>query len=241
MSARRILVTRAQPGAQETAARLEAMGYEAMVSPAITLEALPDTPLPETSDLAGLVFTSANGVLHFCQRSKDRSLPAWCVGPATAQAARTAGFVEVRNAMGDADRLAAFIEANAAPEDGQLLHVANSAAAGQLAERLRQAGFTVAFAPLYTPSPARALSAQAAEALGRGHVCAVLFHSAKGAAAFAKLVSLAEFDLRGAHGIGVSQKALDPVTDLDWAGLTPAQFPNETALMAALQRVLTPA
>ncbi len=221
--------------------RLEEMGYEPILCPAISLRTLPETPLPAQDGLAGLIFTSANGVLYFCQRSKDRSLPAWCVGPATAQAAREAGFGDVRNAMGDADRLAAFIETKASPEDGQLLHVANSAAGGQLADRLRQAGFKVGFAPLYAPSPAPVLTTEAAEALERGEVCAVLFHSAKGAEAFADLVSATGFDLRAAHAVGVSQKALGPVADLDWAGLTAPGEPNESALLAALQHVLTPA
>ena len=55
-----VIVTRAEPGASETAARLKAGGYKPLLSPALVLE-----PLNTDLDLSGvtdLVFTSANGV-----------------------------------------------------------------------------------------------------------------------------------------------------------------------------------
>ena len=240
MSAPCILITRAAPGAGETAQRLAAAGYESVVSPVIILRRLEDARLPDLRDIAGLVFTSANGVRFFAQATGQRELTAWCVGPATAQAARAAGFADVRNAMGNAHDLAALIKSQAGTRRARLVHVANAAAAGHLAATLRTAGFEVDFIALYEAVPANELTRQAREAFDAGTISAVLLHSAKGAQAFAGLARAGAIDLDHVHAVGVSHNALAPVAGLGWAGLASAAQPNESALIAALRQVLTP-
>mgnify|MGYP001791446580 FL=1 len=104
-----ILVTRAEPGASETVGRLRDEGFTAIKTP--VMHVMPDAAvtLPDLSDVSGLVFTSANGVRAFVDRSDERAKTAWCVGPATASAARYAGFLNVQESVGDARDLAAFI------------------------------------------------------------------------------------------------------------------------------------
>ena len=107
----------------------------------------------------GLLFTSANGVRAFCEASARRDLTAWCVGPATLKAAQLAGFTTCEHGDGNSEDLADLVIAKARADAGKLIHVANAAAAGQLAQRLGGAGFGVEFAPLYacllytSPSP----------------------------------------------------------------------------------------
>ena len=60
--------------------------------------------LPFATD--ALLFTSANGVRALAALTPRRDLPALCVGPATAAAARQAGFVNCFEAAGDARALA---------------------------------------------------------------------------------------------------------------------------------------
>ena len=65
-------------------------------------------PLDGAMNLAGcdaVVFTSANAVSTFCRISARRDLPAWCVGPRTAEAAAAQGF-RVTEGAGDARALA---------------------------------------------------------------------------------------------------------------------------------------
>lgn len=231
-----VLVTRAEPGAGETAARLEVMGIEAVLSPMIALSlATPLPPLP-LEGAQGLLFTSANGVRFFTEVSARRDLTAWCVGPATLEAARGAGF-SAHSAQGDADDLARLVIEEADPADGPLVHVANAAAAGTLAARLDAAGFEVRFVPLYRPDPARAFSETAARALSAHGLTGVLFHSAKGADAFAALAG--GLDLSRTAAIAISQRAAAPVSGLGWARLVLADHPDEDHLMAALSLALT--
>lgn len=113
-------MTRAQPGADATAERLRERGLVALVEPLFALVSLPATP-PE--DFAALAFTSANGVRAFAALSAARDRPAFCVGDATAAAAKAVGYLDVRSAGGDVDALLALLLA--APATGTIVHAGN--------------------------------------------------------------------------------------------------------------------
>lgn len=227
-----ILVTRAEPGARETAARLNAMGLNGVLTPMLTLQTLRETQLPDPADLYGLVFTSANGVRTYAERETSRNHTAWCVGPATAEAAHAAGFNEVRESAGNATDLAEFIMARTAPSPKPLLHVANIAAAGGLKSTLEGSGYTVLFAPIYEMQPATDRS-PALQAIIEGPSPAILLvHSEKGAAAFAALIG----NKRLSHvtGVAISKRAGAPLEPLDLSAIYEASTPNEDGLFDAL-------
>lgn len=228
---RRVIVTRSEPGAGDTADRLAALGFMPVLAPMLSLQATGER-VPDLGGAQGLVFTSANGVRFFCDQSDRRDFAAWCVGPATFEAARRAGFADCRNADGDGAGLADHVAALCDPAAGPLVHVANAAARGDVAARLRAAGFGIVFAPLYAATPARDLPGPARAALSGQEPCIVLIHSAKGAAAFAGLaggIALAR------HGLAaISPAAAKPLDGRAFAAAAIARTPNETALVAAL-------
>lgn len=87
----RLLVTRPEPKASETAAALKARGHEAFAFPLTQLEALPHAPQIAAPNM---LITSANA-LHFASPALRASLQggqAFCVGAKTAQAAEQAGL-----------------------------------------------------------------------------------------------------------------------------------------------------
>ncbi|WP_158085533.1 uroporphyrinogen-III synthase [Henriciella aquimarina] len=229
-----IIITRAEPGAAQTAARLKQMGLTPVVSSALEL-ARTGTSLPPLDAISGLVFTSANGVRFFAEATPVRDLPAWCVGPATASEALREGFSPVHQSSGDAHALAHYIAHHWDSQPKRLLHVANAAARGNLKEALAAEGFEVVFAPLYAATKARALRPGAIHALAAEHsVC--LIHSAKGAEAF---VSLAEgLDLSGTEFVAISQQAAAPLQTCTTAGVHVASHPDEDHLLDVLQGVL---
>ncbi len=231
-----VIVTRAEPGASETAARLEAMGVQALVSPVLSVQSDASVALPDLSTVSGLVFTSANGVRTFVERSNDRSHAAWSVGPATAAAAREAGFDQVFESAGNAVDLANFIAAHATPGPKPLLHVANAAAKGDLKSTLAELGFTVTFAPLYAMQPAAVLAPGAVNALEAGQACIVLVHSAKGAERFATLID--DLDFQNTFAVAISDAALAPLADLPLTGRYTATNPNEDGLLTALDAAI---
>jgi uroporphyrinogen-III synthase len=104
----RIWITRTQPGADATAAKIRALGLDVVVAP--VLEARP--VVGAEVDLAGadaLAFTSGQAVMAFAALSARRDLPIFCVGETTAGAASSVGFTQVRSANGDVGALAHLI------------------------------------------------------------------------------------------------------------------------------------
>lgn len=107
----RLWVTRTAPAAHETAARLAALGHTPLVAPLLVVRPLPLTdPAP---DHAALAFTSRNAVVLWAGLGPQRNLPVFCVGDATAEAARAAGYTDVHSASGGVQELAALIRLEA--------------------------------------------------------------------------------------------------------------------------------
>ena len=134
----RLWLTRTQPFADESAARLRALGHEVITAPLLETVILPrpqNLPDPE----ALLIFTSRKAVLVFAQLITGRDWDCLCVGDATAEAARAAGFKHVRSAQGNADDVVAWIKGNVS-RDRPLYHAASAHPRGSIIERLSEAG-----------------------------------------------------------------------------------------------------
>ena len=231
-----VIIVRAQPGAAKTRAGVEALGYSAVSSPVLTLQSDPNVQLPPIERFSGLVFTSANGARFFAEKYSDRSLPAWCVGPATATAAEEAGFETVHESSGNAVALAAFIASTIAPPDKPLLHVANAAAKGDFKREMKMRRYKVRFAPLYRAARAPKLDEGVKAAMTADRDCIILIHSAKGAEAFHALAG--SLPKSGAHIVAISSVAARPLRDKGYKSIHIAARPNENALMRTLQSVM---
>lgn len=228
---RDVIITRAQPGAGETALRLEKYGYRPVLSPLLTVSAGGVRP-EGLGEITDFVFTSANGVRIFMDMqagADDRT--AWCVGPSTAAQARIAGFKRVIEGAGNGDDLADVIIARKAGITGKMMHIANAAAGERLASTLRAAGMEARFCPAYATLPASGLSQAAQAALGRPGT-AILLHSPKAGAVLAGL----EAPLEGAVIIAISAAAADPLRRTGHNQCIIAPAPNEEALLGTLQK-----
>ena len=91
-----MLVLRPMPGNTETVGRLAALGVVALPMPLFAVEPIAWVP-PRLADIDALLLTSANAVRHAGRAMASVSaVPAWCVGEATAAAARGAGLTVAR-------------------------------------------------------------------------------------------------------------------------------------------------
>lgn len=226
-----VIITRAEPGNAQTASRLATAGMPYICAPMLVLEPT-GQDLPDLGSVQGLLFTSANGVRAFCDVSDRRDLMVWCVGPATLAEAQERGFSGCENGDGDGEDLARLVLEKADPEAGGFVHIANEAAAGKLAERLRNGGHEVRFAPLYRANPVPSVSKLVLDELEMGGPCAVLVHSAKGARAFA--AHMAGMDLHRHILVAVSEAAAAPLAGAGFGHVAIAERPNEDHLLAAL-------
>jgi uroporphyrinogen-III synthase len=226
---KRIWVTRAQPGAQATAERIAALGFEAVVAPVLAIR-----ELPATIDLAGvgaLAFTSANAVRAFAGRCQARELPVFAVGAATAAAADEVGFSQVESADGDVAGLALLIARRAADLTGFLLHPAAAEPAGDLAGALKRAGIEARAVALYETIPVE-VPKSVLDALGT--ISAVLVHSPKAARRLAAM--FAGRPLKHMTAYALSPEVCAPLADLGLAQTITAPLPTEDALLSLLSR-----
>jgi len=219
----RIWIARAQPGADETARRVRALGREAVVAPVLQTRALPARL--DLADAGALAFTSRNGVAAFAALTDERHLPVFAVGDATAEAARAAGFPEVVSADGDVRALAVLI-AGRPPPEGAVVHLGAREPAGDLIGDLSARGVAVRACPIYETVWTSLATPEAWDA--------VLVHSPRAALAVAR--RLAGRDLSGRLALAISEAAAAPLRAFNFKLVAAAPFPNEAALLKLVER-----
>lgn len=102
-----IIILRGEPGASVSQKRAAAMGMTVQKLPMFGIEPVPWSP-PEPSHFDRLLLTSANAVRLAGTGLGDLvALPCWCVGQATARAARAVGLDVERTGNADAAGLLA--------------------------------------------------------------------------------------------------------------------------------------
>ena len=217
----RIWITRAEPGARSTAARLKAMGHEPVLAPLLEVHALPG--LVDLDGVGALAFTSANGVRAFAARCPDRGLPVFAVGAATAEAARAAGFAAVASAEGDVNALADLIAGAQSRFAGAVLAPGPREPAGDLPRALAAQGISARALALYETLPVPPPP-------GMGPVDAVLVHSPKAAERLAVIFS----GRIGPAAYCISAAAAAPLAGRPFAKVAFADQPTEEALLALL-------
>ena len=109
---RAVLIVRPQPGASATAARAEALGLERVVAPLFEVRPLEWKP-PASVSFQAVLLTSANAARHGGEGLRAyANLPCYAVGEATAEAARAAGFRDVRVGKSDVAAVTAMMVAD---------------------------------------------------------------------------------------------------------------------------------
>jgi len=214
----RLWITRTRPAARETADRLAARGHDPVIAPLLAVRALPaDSPVP---DHAALAFTSRNAVAVWAGLNPERALPVFCVGDATADAARVVGFSDVRSASGDARALAALIrDAATCPVlvPGPTRPAADLAAlVGPGVSIMPHAVYETVEADIAAPDP----------------IDGILFHSARAASAFARRHAASA---RGRLACALSDAVAEPLMALGFSEVRIAARPDEDALLDTLR------
>lgn len=213
-----IIILRPEPGASATAARVAASGLTPVILPLFAVEPVVWV-LPDPGAIDALLLTSANAVrMAGPQLDRLSAMPAWCVGQATAAAARTAGLTVARIGTTDAQTLI-----DSSPDGGQSLL--------WLAGEDRRAiaipsGFTVTTVTTYRAVPTTIdLSCLRQDAI-------VLVHSARAAARLAALAP----DRSRLHLVAISQPVARAAGD-GWRGLNIAAAPDDADMVAIARQL----
>ncbi len=228
-----VLVTRPEPEATATIARLASLGRPALAMPMLRIEPVP-ARLPPAGSVQAVLLGSVNAVRHLPRRF--RALPLLAVGDATAEAARAAGFARIESASGDARDLAALASRCCDPARAPLL-LATARDAGQpLAADLRARGFRVLRRVTYRARPLPVLPKPAAAMLAAGRVDAVLVFSGSAARVFGRVARARRLThtLAGVTALAISPAAAAAVAPLGFARVLAAPRPDQDSLLALL-------
>jgi uroporphyrinogen-III synthase len=226
----RIWITRTQPGADNTAERVRAMGHEAIICPLLTVRPV-QNPDIDLRGVGALAFTSANGVRAFAEHCGERELRVFAVGAATSQAARAAGFHTVLSADGDVEALAEGIAARRGQMRGAVLHPGAAEPAGDLAGALEKHGVEARRAILYETGPVKLSEAQA---LSLVQADAALLHSPRAAKVLAGV--LKSHPAPNLRAFGLSKAVMKPLARTPLAARAFPPFPLEAALLNLIDR-----
>ncbi|MCI1002433.1 MULTISPECIES: uroporphyrinogen-III synthase [Ochrobactrum] len=178
---RRVLVTRPEPAASQTASRLLQAGFEPVLLPlsrTVSLAfSIPGIPF------AALTVTSANAFRHVERAVLPLHLPLFAVGEGTAQAAREAGFGQVIEGGGDAVRLAETMR-QALPAGARVLYLAGRVRQPVFEERVAAAGLDMTVCDVYDIETIDYSRSELERLLGPQRLAAVMLYSGVAAEAF---------------------------------------------------------
>ena len=229
----KMLVTRPEPDASDTAARLEALGISPLIAPLLTLEVLP-AELPDPATVAAIALTSANALRALEARGaleRYRHVPVYTVGDRTADMAKDLGFEMVTSASGAFADLAELLAH--ARIDGPIFYPSGREVSADLGRSLAQFGRQVLTVPVYAMNPPPELHPEVAEALQQGGIGAALFYSQRTAETFVRLAE-GVLDRPQRAGLGVlcmSEAVAEPLVDAHFVRVGLAERPDEEAMM----------
>ena len=232
----RVLVLRPADAARRTAARLAALGHEAICSPVLDTAATGE-PAPG-GDFDGVLATSAQAFRFASALALQPflHLPLMCVGARTAQAAREAGFSDIRIEAPDAARLALEILQSMQGRNS-LLYLAGRDRKPGLEDALTTANVAIAPWVVYEARAATALSEEALSALVSGRAEAALHFSRRSAEIFCALVANAkcENEARRLLHVAISSDAARGLAPLSPRQTLIAAAPDEARMLELLR------
>lgn len=173
----RVLITRPEPSASLTAAKLVDLGFSPVSMPLSRTIALEFNIKNQSFD--ALAVTSVNAFRHIADERLEslKMLPLFAVGEGTARAAKIAGFQQVIEGGGDAVRLVATI-AGHLPEGAQILYLAGRVRQPIFEERVLQAGLQMKVCDVYDVEAIDYSANEIRAVFSEGPFVAVLLYSA---------------------------------------------------------------
>lgn len=229
-----MLVTRPQPDASETAARLAALGIETVTCPLLSQATLA-TGLPDPRGFAAMALTSSNALRALEERgmlAAYRDLPVYTVGNRTAERARDMGFARVTSAGGSFGDLVDLLAHSRL--EGPVFYPAGRDQSGDLARSLAPYGVMVIVTPVYDMVPAEQLPVDLIAELEDGSIDAVLLYSRRTAEVFARLCQ-SQLSRMARLELGIlclSENVAEPLVSAHFVRIGLADYPSEEAMMA---------
>ena len=232
----KVLITRANPAASQTAKNLEKSGHEAILVPLFEIIDT-ENPIPDL-EYDGYIFTSKNAIEVLKTRGwkpASSNAKAFCVGKNTEQAANQLGFTNTLTASGGGAELAKLIGLMDLKEK-RLLYCSTPDRSFEMNDALTPAGISVDTVDLYQAMPVNpeVQSFQdAVKAVKNGYVFAYSALSAQHLAQTLETINLTGI-LNDCTLVGISKPAVKPLEHIEWKGILVAKKPDEAQMISLI-------
>ena len=222
----RVWVTRAEPGATGSAEKLRALGFMVTVAPLLAVRQIDVRPI-DVANIGAIAFTGSNAVRAFASQTPVRTIPAYAVGQATAEAAISAGFAVRRIGQGDVAALAQAIIGDFGGDPGAVLIPGPVEPAGDLVGALATGRIEARLLKIYETLPAEL---PADFHLTLPLISIVALYSPKAARGLVQV--LARWPSPHLRVFCLSAAVAAPVAGTDLAQICVAALPNEASLLS---------
>jgi uroporphyrinogen-III synthase len=216
----KLLVIRPQPGADATAARIEAAGHQALVMPLFAVESVAWTA-PSAADYNGILLTSSNAARSAGpQLARFAHLPVYAVGKVTAAAAAQMGLRVSHAGNADAETLLSGVVRM------KLLWLAGEDHSDLVPPASVQVDTCIVYRSAALPVPAGFAGMVSSADY-------VMLHSARAAGHFASLARRKEIDSANISIAALSANIAE-AAGIGWKSVRVATAPNDAALLSCL-------
>ncbi len=234
---RTVLITRPEEDALPLAETLRARELRVLIEPMLRIKPIRDVKI-DLKGVQALMFTSSNGVRAFAALNKNRELPIFTTGEASARVARNLGFKSVEGADGDVNGLVRLVRHKLKPEGGALFHGAGSVVAGDLASQLTSLGYSLRREVVYEAVQADELSGPLLQKFEAGEIDIVLLFSPRTVETFLGLLkSSGKLDtLAPVTALCMSRAVADAASRATWRDVEVAERPELNAMLSLIER-----
>ncbi len=233
----RILVTRPEPGALNTARRLAEHGHDPVVLPLSRTGPVPDPVLPVDTGYAAIALTSGNAVRHLTKQQllPIAALPVFAVGPATAKDAGDSGLRVEWTGRGNAATLAGEMARRFRPGQ-KILYLTGRVRRPEFEQQLCATGVAVDAVETYFTESVSYTTKYVADLLSHAPIEVVLVYSAVAAEQLARLMSDRELShlFESARFICLSSRIGTALPGLRGQQIITAVTPSEDAVLEML-------
>ena len=233
-----LLVTRPEPLAASSAARLTRLGHQVSLAPMLQIRKKP-WQLPEAGEVRGYIITSQNGVMHGLSGVKDKDALVVVAGTKSAEMARGRGFTNCVVAGVKAADIVPYIRAHYdvgdTADDRAWIHLAGTHRVHNVVADMKDAGYGASLAEVYSAEAADSLPDELITSLRHNKIDAALFYSARTLTTFESIIMRLELQ----HSVKtvklcMMSERVAAASILEWQACFVAKEPTEAALFALL-------
>lgn len=229
------LITRPYEDAISFKEALGRIGISSIIHPMFSIKIL-DKEINLDSKTEVIVFTSSNGVRAFSRLSRERNIPIFTVGDATARECKSHGFKNVFSAQGNIDNLASIIS-DTLPKNSLILHISGNDIAGDLEKILKKSGYRYNRLILYRAEEIENLNPELITLIKDNKINIATFFSPRTAKIFCKLIlkNNLEKHLKYITSFCLSEAVYMAFNDIKWKAIYIARNPTQESIIEIIR------